>query len=72
MVDLTLVIDGDACVIALILLENAAEVQRAIQLLHVLGKVLGAILIPFKSRRSRTLSLAGYLRTVQIIANYFD
>lgn len=64
MVDLALAIEGDARVIALILLEDAAEVQGAVGLLHVLGKVPGAILVPFESRRSRAaLSLTRDLRT---------
>lgn len=65
-VDLALGVGGHAGVIALVGLEHAPEVQRAVDLLHVLGKLILAVLVPLEAWRGRALSLARNLRAHNI------
>lgn len=74
MIDLSLSVGGHAGVISLVGLKDAVEVQGAVRLLDVLGKLLGpAVLVPLEAGRSQTLRLArnlqgNYRRTPQVVS----
>ena len=65
--DLALAVGGDARVIALVLLDDAGEVQGAVHLLHVPREMLRAVLVPLERGRSRALRLARDLRSCEVL-----